>query len=562
MKRMHIILTLAVAVLTTACQKPQYIEPTAERQALTSLTAIFTFGPYVDQEMAKLVIDDDEQTRFEIPVPYYFPASSDDQTDVYMVKARVQAELQPDCTLTPALGVLDLTEENYFTLRDYTGKERRICITGVRKKSSECEIMSFNIVEPAITGIVDKGARTVTLITVDDVTSCTAEVAVSAHATVSPDPSVPRDYTEPVEFTVTAHDGTTGKYTVKVGIPEKIESGFNPSSVELLFNIDPVTFLGLPAYDDESVAVSIAACGNTLIICPGNGTTPVAVNRLTGALIGDITLGDAEPGSVTNDETGHLLITNVAEGGQEVSLYMTASATAAPVLFHTFTNPVDIPIGHKMKVMGDLSGDAVITFTAEGIDGVTTSSKAVYLTVTEGAVASVNTVDFTSTGLAWGSAPVNTATVIPVSTNPAVDGWMLNYYEGGTQTCDGLHWIDGSLNDALLTTFGGDNAWAYNANCLDSKTFNHVRYGVQFVVSHFPAWGCGPMLYMYDITSPSAPAEVLTNDAIFWYQTGSYDWAAGDVVIAPSADGFKIYVYYYDHNSQAVGGYVADCIKR
>ena len=57
-------------------------------------------------------------------------------------------------------------------------------------------------------------------------------------------------------------------------------------------------------------------------------------------------------------------------------------------------------------------------------------------------------------------------------------------------------------------------------------------------------------------------AELFANETIGWYQQGSYAVAAGDVTIAPSADGFKVYVYYYDHNSQVVGGYVADCIKR
>ena len=56
--------------------------------------------------------------------------------------------------------------------------------------------------------------------------------------------------------------------------------------------------------------------------------------------------------------------------------------------------------------------------------------------------------------------------------------------------------------------------------------------------------------------------ESLKNQNIDWYQVGDYSVASGDVVIAPSADGYKLYIYYYDHNSQAFGGYVADCIKR
>jgi Na+-translocating ferredoxin:NAD+ oxidoreductase RnfD subunit len=33
-----------------------------------------------------------------------------------------------------------------------------------------------------------------------------------------------------------------------------------------------------------------------------------------------------------------------------------------------------------------------------------------------------------------------------------------------------------------------------------------------------------------------------------------------DVVAGASADGFKIYIYYFDHNCGVIGGYVADCI--
>ena len=60
---------------------------------------------------------------------------------------------------------------------------------------------------------------------------------------------------------------------------------------------------------------------------------------------------------------------------------------------------------------------------------------------------------------------------------------------------------------------------------------------------------------------PSAEDVELANNAITWYQSASYSVASGDVVIAPSADGFKLYIYYYDHNSQVFGAYVADCIK-
>ena len=81
----------------------------------------------------------------------------------------------------------------------------------------------------------------------------------------------------------------------------------------------------------------------------------------------------------------------------------------------------------------------------------------------------------------------------------------------------------------------------------------------------------GPQLYLYNVSDMSKftgnnitdlACLELTDEYIEWYQTRSYSVASGDAVVAPSADGFKLYVYYYDHNSQAFGGYVADCIKR
>ena len=77
----NILLLLAVVMLAmTSCEDPKYVAPTADRQGLTSLTAIFTSGPFVDQTMAKLDITDPIPDRLVIPVPYYYPETSDDET--------------------------------------------------------------------------------------------------------------------------------------------------------------------------------------------------------------------------------------------------------------------------------------------------------------------------------------------------------------------------------------------------------------------------------------------------------------------------------------------------
>ena len=46
------------------------------------------------------------------------------------------------------------------------------------------------------------------------------------------------------------------------------------------------------------------------------------------------------------------------------------------------------------------------------------------------------------------------------------------------------------------------------------------------------------------------------------FQKADAGFAAGDVVLAPTKDGFKMYLYYYDQNSGVLGGYSVDCIKK
>ena len=565
----NILLLLAVVMLAlSSCEDPKYVAPTADRQGLTSLTAIFTSGPFVDQTMAKLDITDPIPDRLVIPVPYFYPVTSDDETTQYMTRVRVQAALAANCFISPALTVLDLTKDNEFTFTDAQGNSKKIIITGERVKSDACELLSFATIEPAITGIIDKAKKTVSLVVSDpsiDLSAVTAKADISAHATISPDPATPQDYSQPVKFTVTAHNGTTSQeYTVQIEQPEKIEQGFNKETVELLFNIDPVANLGMPAFDVE-VGPTIAAIDGKVILCPGNGSTPIYVNGQTGAKLGEINLGSAVPGAVTNDEGEHLLICNHTDAQGTMSIYVTSSVTEAPKLLTSFTNNCDLAFGSKIKCIGDVTKDALITITHEGVAGVTTSSKFTAIEIKDGKVGEPQIIDLSASGYGWGSAPVNFTTVVPRTKNLS-DGVFLSYYEPSEFSHVAGDWA------TVTGSFTSDTSgWGLNPNCLDSKAFNNQNYVALFVVSHFPAWGMGPQLYLYNVSNmdkftgndvTDLACLEIANSNIEWYQVGSFSIASGDVVIAPSADGYKLYLYYYDHNSQAFGGYAADCIKR
>ena len=554
------LLTIAALALVSSCQKPEYVEPTAERQGITSLTAYFTSGKFVDQQLAKLTIDDPNLDRYVIPIPWFFPEESDDVTTIHMTKVRVRAELANNCKIDPPLTILDLTQEHNFTYTNAQGESRQIVITGKRTKSSNAQCMTFALVEPyRVDGFVNEDTKEIYLFTTDDLSSFSAEATASAHATVKEDLTIKKNYNENQVVTMVAHDGTEHKYTIMKKYPTKIPYGFREKSVRQLFNFEPVSRLGFPAYT-TTVNPSLAYADNSLIVSFGDGSAPMVLDALTGVKKGTLNTGAVTVGSVTNDEGGNILITTHAEGAQTCSIYKSKTVNGTPELIHSFENTTDVPVGYHVKVHGNIDTDAVITLTHEGIAGVTETSKYTKVVVSGGAVVSTETIDLAGLGLSWGAAPTNTAKVVPVSAKPE-DGVMLCYYSRNI-----ISYINGNGAIAAELDLGGDAFGAngnYNTNIMEAKTYNNATYAIHLITSHFPMWGVGPKLNIFDISSPTSIKDgstVLSNNAIEWYQTAAAGCAAADVVAGVSADGFKIYIFYFDHNAGVIGGYVADCI--
>lgn len=561
MKKIYYLLIVSALALIYSCQKPEYVEPGVERQGITSLTAYFTSGKFVDQALARLDVTDPEADVYVIPIPWFFPEESDDVTTIHMTKVRVRAELAPSCKIDPPLTILDLTQEHHFTYTNAQGESRPITITGRRVKSSKAKVMTFKLVDPyLVEGFINDDTKEIYLFTTDDLNGFSAEAVASAHATVKEDLTVKKNYNEGQVVTMVAHDGTEHEYKIVKKYPTKIPYGFRQESVRQLFNFEPVSRLGFPEYT-VTVNPSLAYADNSVVMCFGDGKAPVYLDALTGVKKGEINLGSANPGSVTNDEGGNLIITSHVEAKGIVEIYKTKSVTQAPVLFHSFENATDVPVGYHVKVHGNIDTDAVITLTHEGVAGVTETSKYTRVVVSGGAVVSTETIDLAGLGLSWGAAPTNAAKVVPVSARPE-DGVMLCYYSDNT-----ISYVNG--NGAIAAQLNLQNApfeanGNYNSNIMEAKTYNNATYAIHLTTSHFPMWGVGPKLNVFDITSPTSIKDgttVLSNSNIEWYQTAAAGCAAADVVAGASADGFKIYIFYYDHNAGVIGGYVADCIN-
>lgn len=581
--RKSIYILLASLFVAAACHEPQYVEPTAARQGLTSLSVYFVDGPYAGQELGRLTVADPEATRYEIPIPWYYPEASNDETLMTISKeVRVHAELQPNWKISPQLGLVkDLTEEHVYTLTDPKGNSREITIIGKRQKSSNCSLLSMMIEEVKTSCVIYENDSKILIPYLEDLSSVHVSAQLYPHAKLIQVNG--KKYNSEAKYnmntgatvTVQAHDGETVRtYAVEQGIPSLLGAGMRKESVAMLFNVDPVGVSGLPAYNDETY-VSLAGLGNYIIVGLGMGRTPVYLDAFTGNPKGQIQIGAAVADCLTNDGAGHLLMANFAKGGDEaedVSIYVTSSVTEAPTLFHTFTNPLTFPIGHRIKAVGDVTGDAAIVFTSEGIAGTSVSSTVVALIVEGGVVTKTFTYDFAGLGLGWGAAPVNFATVAPASVRPDQDGWFLDYYDETNKDyevwskdeqaeCYILRYVDGGGGSHKLDLVGN---WGVNPNCLDMKYFNGTPYLVLMAVSHFPQWEIRPQLRMYDASDPEAVITLLKKDNTVIYQKGLRDepfGASGDVVLVPSTDGYRMYMYYYDHHIQAIGAYVADCFE-
>ena len=101
MKKISLYLSaLVMLVMVNACHDPEYVLPTADRQGITSITALFTKGQYAEVEAAKLTVVDPDQSDFVIPIPGYFPEDSDNPTtDADLQTMRVKVELDNNCII-------------------------------------------------------------------------------------------------------------------------------------------------------------------------------------------------------------------------------------------------------------------------------------------------------------------------------------------------------------------------------------------------------------------------------------------------------------------------------
>lgn len=544
-------------ILISGCQQPDDLLPSVSRSGINTITAKFADG--TGAFSGTITEGSDVIT---IPIPYYYPESSDNQVaSEKLTNMRMSANLDDNCTISPALLWMDLTKDNVITLTDQLKAQKQYTIKGEIRKSSECLIKEFSIPSMGLSGVINETTKAISLVAVDDLAPALADVTLSYHATISPDPTtVAFDYDNEVTFTVTAHDGvTTNVYKVKKQIPDKLPFGIRSGSAKLMFAKKLKVDCGIAV---DNLTGGMAVTKDYVILNTRNAPS-VYLNARTGEKMGEISLG-AITGSLTNfyntaDDNGNILITNLAMNAGTFKVYKLTSVAGTPELYIDWATGTQ-NIGRKLSVMGSIDGNAIITAPILGAAGQTFAR----WTVVGGALTSQTPEVVTMSGLTNGW--TTNCDIIQTSDTDLTSDYFVASYSDNT-----FAWVDGATNtvskklDAISAN--------YIQNAVDYITFNNANYVTLNWANSF-TWGASDAVWLLDVTNDAnftGNLETYTCPAVVWQcARDTYGAKAvspvvangngtGDVALRVSDDGFYMYLYFMFTNGYVVG-YQLDCI--
>lgn len=135
-----------------------------------------------------------------------------------------EIEISDNATIYPNSNLAqNFNESIEYIITAENGEQAIYKINTINKPYSvEKDILSFNFnVDGEIfQGEIDQDLNKIEVTTYKDITNISPEIVVSDFATISPLPTEKLDFSYPVEYTVTAEDGSTKIYTVIVNKQE------------------------------------------------------------------------------------------------------------------------------------------------------------------------------------------------------------------------------------------------------------------------------------------------------------------------------------------------------
>ena len=174
-----------------------------------------------------------------------------------------------DATISPSSGIAqNFTSSVEYTVTAQDGTDQIWTVTVIVEKNAENDILTFVFeeLEPNVNGIIDTEVHTVNVNVPNGtvVNTLIPTITVSSDATISPSSGVTQDFSIPVEYTVTAQDGTDQIWTVNVIVGENTENDILTFDFE---DLDPVV-IGVVDVETYSVTLTVPYGTNATELVP------------------------------------------------------------------------------------------------------------------------------------------------------------------------------------------------------------------------------------------------------------------------------------------------------
>jgi uncharacterized repeat protein (TIGR02543 family) len=246
-------------------------------------------------------------------------------------------------SLSPLSGVAqNFTNPVTYTVTAADGTTQDYTVTVNVAANPAKSITAFNFTTPAVTGVINSTAHTITL-NVPYGTDVTGLIPTITHtgASVNPESGVPHNFTNAVTYTVTAADGTTQDYTVTVNVaanPAKSITAFNfttPAVTGVIDNTAHTITVNVPyGTDITSLIPTITHTGAS--VSPESGV----LHNFTNAVTYTVTAADG----TTQDYT--VTVNVAANPAKSITSFNFTTPAVTGVIDNTaHTITVDVPYG-------------------------------------------------------------------------------------------------------------------------------------------------------------------------------------------------------------------------
>lgn len=564
---------MAVVLSFAACQEPEVLLPAEANKGINNLTVYPTWDGYHTADASGFTSKIDYEKRvITIQVPYTLPVESDNvqKLEDYK-KVWVQFNLDDNATLEPKLTTIDLTQTYKVTLTDQKKEQSEWTIKAALAKSSACDIESFAIPSLGLTAVIDKSSATASLIYFEQLKNVFAEVVVSPHAKIVPDPATTAFWCspdEPKKFTVIAQDGVTSReWTLQQTEPARVEEGIRPESGKMLWT----TKLSAAGVAKLDMTTGIAVTDDYVILNT-RGEDPIVLDAKKGTTVGTMSLGSIKGATssyyMTSDHKGHIVINNrVPDDGGVFRVWRMRDINSTPELFIEYAT-TDV-YGDHISVWGDVYGDATVQAAYCGWTS-TGSTSTLTWTVKDGQTVSMQPYwcQISSVG-GW-----TNGDAIRLGTDATADFLACGY------SMNKLTWVDGATN-AALNYVQGTLTGNEGMKAVDAVPFNGINY-VAATMETFFTWGVAGGMWVMEAKYPQTFSGSLELDAsldpdcvVYGLDRGEGGYgiyggrandgtngnAIQDVKLHVTKDGYFMYAYFMFCNGY-VGCIQFDCIAQ